>query len=220
MRRFVLLVPLLVTVLALAPALAGRKKARHPRGKEGDAGPNTPASFELQSEILSRMPEVAAALEQVRSHPDDTVAWRTLGRVLSEQGAHEDAVRALEHAVELSPEDPDALVDLGAALVRAGELRAAVRVLRDALRIEPFHALGHYDLGLALQRLGRHDDALAEFEAALLLEPELGDPTVNAGALNNPDLPYVKLRVYMRTVGATPALFTGDRPAASDAGGN
>ena len=46
--------------------------------------------------------------------------------------------------------------------------------------------------------------------AMILLEPDLGDPRVNAGALNNPDLPYVKLRVYMRTTGATPALFTGD----------
>ena len=208
MRRFVLLVPVLALLLALAPATAGRR-ARHDKKKDAAAEEGS-TGFKLRSEILSRMPEVAAALEAVRSNPEDVTAWRTLGRVLSEQGAHEDALRALEHAVELAPDDPNALVDYGAALVRAGELRGAVKVLRDALEIEPFHALGHYDLGLAYQRLGRHDDALTEFEAALLLEPKLGDPKVNAGALNNPDLPYVKLRVYMRTVGATPALFTGD----------
>ncbi len=208
MRRFVLFA--LALALAVAPATAGRRAHRDREKKKAEtAAAREKAAFQLRSEILARMPEVAAALDAVRSAPDDVRAWRTLGRVLSAQGAHEDALRALEHAVEMDPEDPDALVDYGAALVRAGELRPATRVLRNALHIEPFHALGHYDLGLALQRLGRHDQALAEFEAALLLEPKLGDPKVNPGAVNNPDLPYVELRVYMRTVGATPALFTG-----------
>ncbi len=45
-------------------------------------------------------------------------------------------------------------------------------------------------------------------ERALLLDPTLGDPRVNGQAANNELLPIVRHRVYLRTVGGNPALFT------------
>lgn len=172
--------------------------------------------FELQSQLMARVPEVAAALEQVNAAPQDHAGWRALGQTLANLGDYDDAIRAFERAVRLDSKNPDIWVDLGAAYLRTDELSRGKSALRRALDLEPFHALAYYNLGLALQEDGRYEDALESFEKALLLDPKLGDPRSNAGAVNNPMLAIVKHRVYLRTAGAAPALFA---PAAEATAG-
>jgi len=206
MRRptFAVLIALLFAVIALPAEARGRKRAP------------APGSFQLESELISQIPEVATALEHARSHPTDAGAWRALGTELSRRGDHPDALRAFEIAVQIDRRDADAWVDLGAAYIRAGMIREAIDALRSALEIEPLHALGHYNLGLAYQERKHYDDAIREFKAALLLEPDLGDPVKNPAAAINPALPYVRLAVYLETTGATPALFSSENPAATN----
>jgi tetratricopeptide (TPR) repeat protein len=211
MRRSTILLSFLLVVL-----LAGASTADARNGRRNGNPHAHGQAFQLQSELLSRLPEVQRALEAVNENPDKAANWRWLGTVLSERGDHIDALRALDTAVEMKPDDPDTWVDLGSALLRAGELKEAVDVLEEALEIEPFHAIAHYNLGLAHQALDNYDEALDAFQSALLLEPWLGDPTRNPGVVNNPAIDYVKLRVYLETAGATPAIFTLQKPGLAE----
>lgn len=208
MRRFgisVLAVFLAVSLIApCAEASRGGKKKRARKAK-------TAHSFELQSELVAQVPEIAAALAFVESNPQLGSAWQHLGTALANFGDFPDAIAALERGVSVAPDDPAIWTDLGAAEVRRENFRAGIRAFRKALNIEPFYALAHYNLGIAYRESGNWDEAMASFEKALLLEPSLGDPTQNPGAVNNPDLGLVKLRVYLKTSGAAPALFAEER---------
>ncbi len=165
--------------------------------------------FELKSQVLTRVPEIAVALAAVNEAPDDVATWRLLGRELAERGAYADAIRAFEKATKLDDENPEVYVDLGATYLRAGDAGSAMDALRRALKLEPFHAIAHYNMGIAHQAEGNMTDAWDSFENALRIDPSLGDPAQNPAAVVNPDLPYVKLRVYLKTTGTSPALFGG-----------
>lgn len=201
MRHLLLAVATIVTLISLVPQPA---EAR--RGEDA-------SEFTIESGIIARQPDVAKALEAARANPGDVKAWRDLGTALSRRGAHDDAFRAFDIAIELNEDDPDSYVDLGAAHIRAGDYGKALGALDDALDIEPFHPLAHYNRGVALQARKDYDDAFDAFRSALLLEPALGDPSRNPGVVNNPTMPYVKLQVYLETAGAAPALFTDADPA-------
>lgn len=206
---------MLVFGIATSAGLAGRLgKDREPAQIDEDGG----EIFQLRSQLVAQVPAVQEALAGVRAQPKVAERWQALAKALTEAGDREDAIRALETAAEIAPNRVDVWVDLGAVYVQAGETGEAIDALETALEIEPFAPLAHYNLGLAYQAERRYDDAMDSFEAALTLAPELGDPEVNPGVVNNPDMPMVKLRIYTKTTGAAPALFTGDvsEGAASD----
>lgn len=165
-------------------------------------------AFKPKSELVARIPAVAASLAQVEADPQDPLAWRQLGKSLSVNGAHADAVRALRKATGLDRRNPGPYIDLGAAYLRYGKPGPAGGAFKTALRLEPLHPLAHYNLGLVYQLQDKYDASLAEFEQALLIDPDLANPRKNAGASNNPELPYVNLRVYLKTTGSAPALFS------------
>jgi len=209
MRRLgISVLAVLLTVSLIAPcaeASRGGKKKKARKAK-------TDNSFQLQSELVAQVPEIAAALAYAESNPELSTAWQHLGTALAAFGDYPDAIAALERGVSLSPDDPAIWTDLGAAEIRRGSLRNGIRALRRALSIEPFYALAHYNLGIAYRESGDWDAGMASFEKALLLEPSLGDAKQNPGAVNNPDLGLVKLRVYLKTSGAAPALFAEEQP--------
>ena len=199
MRRSTCLLTL-VLVLVSGAALAAEKE----RKNQGIGG----SGFSLESEILARVPEVARAIEAVDAEPQSAIAWRDLGHALANRGAYVDAVASFQRSTKLNGDDPDVWVDMGAAQLRQGKSGAAKTSFQRALKIEPFHALAFYNLGLAHQADNNYEGALDNLERALLLDPTLGDPRINGQAANNELLPIVRHRVYLRTVGGNPALFT------------
>ncbi len=201
-----LAVSILATLICL-PATEARWGKKKRAKKAANA---TSAVFELQSGIVAQMAEVRRAMSWVDSEPQRAEAWQGLGTVLADVGDYEDALTALMRATELAPDDPATWTDLGAVYLRSGENKQGIKALEQALKLEPFFAKAHYNLGIAYLETGQHDKALDAFEAALLIEPSLADPKVNAGAVNNRALDLVKLRVYLRTTGAAPAILTGE----------
>jgi Tfp pilus assembly protein PilF len=198
----------LAVLLGTAAGMAGR--FGKDKSKPIEIGGDGDAVFQLQSELIAQIPAVSQALDAVRARPQSAEAWQELARQLSKAGDREDAARALRTAVEIAPNQPDLWVDLGAVLIQGGEVDDGMDALEEALEIEPFQPLAHYNMGIAYQQKGEYENALDAFEAALTLAPELGDPKVNAGVVNNPDMPMVKLRIYMKTTGAAPAIFSGE----------
>ncbi len=199
MRRSTCLLALAVALVSAAALAADRDTKKQGIGGSG---------FSLESEIVARIPEVARTIEAVEAEPQSATAWRNFGRALAERGAYSDAVAALQRSTKLDPNDPDVWVDLGAAQLRQGKSGAAKSAFQHALKIEPFHALAFYNLGLAHQSENNYEGALDNLERALLLDPTLGDPRINGQATNNELLPMVRHRVYLRTIGGNPALFT------------
>jgi tetratricopeptide (TPR) repeat protein len=197
----------LALLIGTAASTAGRLgKDKEPVRVPGEGG----EVFQLQSQLIAQVPAVQQALEAVRARPQAAEAWQDLAKALTEAGDREDAIRALETAVEIAPNRPELWVDLGAVLIQSGEVADGMDALEEALDIEPFQPLAHYNMGIAYQQKGEYENALDAFEAALRLAPELGDPKINPGVVNNPDMPIVKLRIYMKTTGAAPAIFSDE----------
>lgn len=107
--------------------------------------------------------EIAEKVRRVRHAP----SCLRLGMVFLEKKMPDEALAAVQQAVELAPEMPEAHQGLGRALLRQGEFAQAEAVFRRGLQLAPAFADLHHDLGLALLEQDRLLEALACFEAAL-----------------------------------------------------
>ncbi|MES1166723.1 MAG: TIR domain-containing protein, partial [Pseudomonadota bacterium] len=114
-------------------------------------------------------------------NPDETEALLALGRVLSHQGANEQAETILRRVLKLTPDDNRARRSLGGAIIDQGPGRLAEGrgELQEAVRRHPRDVLAHYDLAQSYApSLIRSDDpspALAamieQLDAALAVQP-------------------------------------------------
>jgi tetratricopeptide (TPR) repeat protein len=119
------------------------------------------------------------ARERLTAHPNEGAAWKALAVALQLLG--EDALPALERAMQLLPGDADLPANLGALLGARGRWVEARAAYEQALRLQPRLAGAHNNLGNALLALGQPEDALAAFERALSLQPGLHAALGNRG---------------------------------------
>ncbi|MBI3457397.1 MAG: tetratricopeptide repeat protein [Candidatus Rokubacteria bacterium] len=103
-----------------------------------------------------------------------------LGRALSREGYHAEAVEQLRRALEPTPTFPG-YVALAAALTAQGALEEAIEAYRSALRIQPASAGAHYHLGRVLARAGRLPEAAEHYGTALRLRPDLLEAQISLG---------------------------------------
>jgi tetratricopeptide (TPR) repeat protein len=111
--------------------------------------------------------------EDVRQRPDDIRAAASLGRALTEQGKHQEAIDGLKRALRIRPDDADLHIALGSALKAAGKIDAATEEFRTAIQLDPKSSYAHGELAEALA-YGKNDYAAAEAEMreSLRLDPE------------------------------------------------
>jgi superkiller protein 3 len=146
--------------------------------------PNTGRHFRCLGVILrtrGRAPEAAkvteAALkllrEDVRQRPEDIRAAASLGRALTEQRKHQEAIDEIKRALQIRPDDVDLHTALGSALHAAGKIDAAIGELGAAIQLDPKSSFAHAELANALA-YGKYDYAAAEAEMreSLRLDPE------------------------------------------------
>ena len=103
--------------------------------------------------------------------PQDGQLWKALS--VAQQMLGEDALPALQRAMQLLPGDADLPANLGALLAARGRWGEALQAYEQALRLQPRLAGAHNNLGNALLALHRPAEALAAFDAALALQPGL-----------------------------------------------
>ena len=112
------------------------------------------------------------ARKSIQLGPDQPIAHAQLGRVLTFEGRHEQAIAEFEKAVALNPNFTDWW--FGMALLRAGEPTRAITVIEMHMRYDPFcspWALGQ--LGLAHYMLKECSKALPPLRELTLRLPNM-----------------------------------------------
>ncbi len=116
---------------------------------------------------------MGVSIMQISTEFDDTslVTLLQRGNRLQQEGHHEDALRAYEHAIAHAPGDADTLyvvkADLLADLQRNQE---ALIAYAQALRLNPHLAVAYSNLGVLLFNMQHVEEAIRAFEQAIELE--------------------------------------------------
>jgi len=159
-------------------------------------------------------PEAEQALRNAAlTAPDIPLTRLMYGAYLAREGFHEDGLKELEAARELSPEDPQIRYELGAARALAGDMDGAADTLGDAVRLDREDGWARVVFGLVLLEAGQPEEASGELvEGARLREDDLEAQllaALAAGAIGRDDLAYEMLeRARMRVVEGDLVLVT------------
>lgn len=94
------------------------------------------------------------------------------GTVLAEAGDHEEAVRELEAALQLSPGNADAHLGLGIAHLKQGEHARALEAFEKAIAGKPQDPHLRDQLGTQYYRQGRYPEAEEQFSTSIDLAPD------------------------------------------------
>ena len=146
-----------------------------------------------------RVSEGIAALDElVSTDPDWDLAWLFLGRVLLDQGAYQQAEKALRIAVKLSPDSADGHFYLGRVLLEQGNHVLGLAEFRKASELNPGGAMMRYNIGHHLELNGDHMAAIEAFEAALRSNPDLAVAHRDLGSLLDQEGRTQEARVHLR----------------------
>ncbi|HTE20739.1 MAG TPA: trypsin-like peptidase domain-containing protein, partial [Armatimonadota bacterium] len=99
--------------------------------------------------------------------PEDALARVELGKLLSVQKKHEEAVKELQEAVRLAPKSLMANLYLGRALHLSYDTKAAIAALRAAAEVSPNEAEPHLTLAEVHEADQKPDEAEAVLRAAM-----------------------------------------------------
>jgi|ERR1044071_2693818 tetratricopeptide (TPR) repeat protein len=102
---------------------------------------------------------------------ENCVAWTNLGSYTLDQGAIEEAVGQLEHALQLCPSFSQPHFLLGTALYMKGLHAAGIGHIQHAIQLEPRNAPARFNLAAILEQQGRFDEAVIQFQQVLKLKP-------------------------------------------------
>ena len=106
---------------------------------------------------------------------DNYMASDMLGCWLGEQIRTDEAIAALQSAIQIKPDFTDAHYNLGVAFDARHQTDAAIREFQATTRLQPNFAEGHYNLGLALFNRGRIGEAMSEYHEAVRLDAKFAD---------------------------------------------
>ncbi len=111
--------------------------------------------------------------------PGSVMAHHHLGLVYRKAGRFDEAVAALEKAIELDPFSVESLINLGALYYDMGNIDKAQAVNEQALNINQASAQAHANLGLIWQSRGDAARALGYYADAVRHDPKLVTVWIN-----------------------------------------
>lgn len=95
----------------------------------------------------------------------------SLGTTLQQQGRLEEALMALDKAVQLKPDDAGLWINLGNVLADLERPADALLTFQHVLKLSPRHWDAAYRCGFLLHRLGRPEEAVSCFDLSDKLRP-------------------------------------------------
>ncbi|EIF28576.1 tetratricopeptide repeat protein [Burkholderia sp. Ch1-1] len=133
----------------------------------------------VQAYQAGRHDVVRTLVERILAGDAEHVGAIHLQGLLALASGHaQEALRWLEHAIQIRPE-PILFNTLYAIRLNLGDFAGAVQSIRQGLAIQPDFAAFHYNLALTLQHLGHIEDAALGYRRTLELDPD------NSAAHNN-----------------------------------
>jgi len=145
--------------LALATATYKVAKARQAEGLPSVNGSTVADAIRLLTDLL-------------RSHPDVTAAYFTLGNIYANERRDREAADEYKEVIRRTPADTAALAAEVKALIDASAFTEALAPARDYLRREPNDPSGHIMLGTIYQQLGDYTKAEPELERGAAGAPD------------------------------------------------
>jgi len=105
----------------------------------------------------------------------------SLGTVLQEQGRYEEALKAVDKAVQLRSEDVELWRHLGDIHVQLARFDEALLIYQHVLKLNPRHPDALYKSGALLNQFGRYEEAIAQLNLSAEVHPNHA-PTLQARA--------------------------------------
>ncbi len=105
--------------------------------------------------------------------------FNNLGNSYSETGNTEQALLALERAVEINPSLAESHTNLGNIYLKKGRIEDAIYEYEAALKIKPDDAKTHNNLGNAYAERGWLSDAISHYTYSVKLDPNFTDAYKN-----------------------------------------
>jgi Flp pilus assembly protein TadD len=103
--------------------------------------------------------------------PNSSEFWYVKGHNLDLQGKYDEALQALDKAVELEPLYAEAWNGKGGALISLGRYDEALTAFDKAIELKPDFTGAWAYKGLALYRQGKYDESIQALDKAIELEP-------------------------------------------------
>lgn len=103
----------------------------------------------------------------------NAIDYINLGRALSNQGKHEEAIAAYEIAIEINPSLGTTYNNLGNSLRSLERLEEAVEAYRTAIELTPTLVLAYNNLGFVLNQLNRPNEAREVYDRVNAFDPRL-----------------------------------------------
>lgn len=107
--------------------------------------------------------------------------WYGKGATLILLGRYDEALRAIDRALDINPHNEVAWLNKGNAFTKLGRLVDALRCFNAAIKVNPAYEVAWNNKGNALARLGKFDEALGCYERALELDVRYRSAWVNKG---------------------------------------
>jgi tetratricopeptide (TPR) repeat protein len=177
--------------VSLAAAIYKAAKARQDDGQTPVDGAGVADAIQLLADLL-------------KSHPDETSAYLTLGNIYANERRDREAADEYEQVTRRNPTDMVALAAQVKALIDASAYAEALAPARDYVRHKPNDPSGHVMLGTVYQQLGDYPKAEPELERGVVAAPndfearyQLGLVLARMGKPNQA-LPHLQKAVALR----------------------
>ena len=182
---FTMSVPWFVGILGAMPwpaTLAAvelvRRESASILRKQLDRAERDMRSKDYQGSLAEYDRAIATAREGV---PGAEIPWYGKGATLILLGRYDDALRAIDKALDINPRNEVAWVNKGNALTKMGRFVDALRCFNAAIKVSPDYEVAWNNKGNALARLGKFEDAVSCYERALQIDASYRGAWVNKG---------------------------------------
>lgn len=128
---------------------------------------------------------VAIMAETINSEIINSETYHLRGRIYSDKGDYERAIKDYEQAIKLSPLNEEIYISRGAAYLDKGELDQALTNFGRAIELNPRNDQAYNNRGVIHFKRDDFDSAIRDFNRAITINPKFGEALVNrANAFN------------------------------------
>jgi predicted O-linked N-acetylglucosamine transferase (SPINDLY family) len=142
----------------------------------------------------------------LQNSPNNAVAWHNLGMACYLQKRPDEAIEALQKAIEIRGDYVEAINNLGAVLSAQNRVDEAVQVFRKAIEQKPRWVEPMMNIGNTLRNHNRFDEAIEAYRQAVAADPKSVDAHhYLASALGRQGLRELSLQHYYEALRLKPS---------------